>query len=173
MADLNLIPFYCLHDRVLIAHDPDALAKSVHERDLQRRRADGTFNPVDPRCQTWEKLDFEYRNSCRCQADHIGVKLRAIGLDDQATPEAVAEKLACDGVMETLAGMEHRRRIAELILSGWTACTQEEHDAEPAKMKRLKRTPDLIPYARLPEALKDCHRDAVRAIPGYLRTVKR
>jgi voltage-gated potassium channel Kch len=57
----------------------DALARAIHERYISHRQADPSGPAGDPATLPWQQLDSGLKASNRQQADHIDVKLRAIG----------------------------------------------------------------------------------------------
>lgn len=139
----------------------DQLARAIHEDYVQARRADGSHNPADPSHQGWAYLDQGFRNSCRAQADHIEVKLRAVHCRRvaAAAPEKKVTNFTREEV-EILAEMEHARWCAERFLAGWTYGSPKD--------KARKISPDLVPWADLPEPIREYDREAVRRLPEHL-----
>ncbi len=140
----------------------DDLARAVHAGYLRQRRADGTFDEKDPACGDWSRLAEDLRDSSRQQADHIGVKLAALGLKIAAdASEGVVLPELASGQVELLARMEHSRWNADRWLAGW----------RPAREKDVERrlTPCLVPFDELPPKIADYDRQAVRQLPGLLR----
>ena len=109
----------------------------------------------------WEELSEDLRESNRQQADDITAKLRAIGCEPRPAAEREPAAFVFTQVeVEKLAEMEHERWVAERRAAGWMA--GPERDTE------RKITPYLVPYAELPEEVKEWDRQAVRAIPEVL-----
>jgi len=111
--------------------------------------------------QPWEELAEDLRESNRQQTDDIAAKLRAIGCEPRAAagPQPVAFVFT-QAEVEKLTAMEHERWVAERRAAGWVA--GPERDTE------RKITPYLVPYAELPEEVKEWDRQAARAIPEVL-----
>ena len=142
----------------LIEEDQDRLAQALHQ----------DFLDQNPGREPWEILPEEYRESNRQAADHIPVKLRALG-HKRAPLKGRKDPLAAipDDQVETLAEMEHRRWCAERLLAGWVVGPR---GTEPDRIRKIH--PDLVPWADLPPAAKQKDRDQVRAIPKVLGAIK-
>jgi hypothetical protein len=109
----------------------------------------------------WPRLAHDFRESNRQAADHIPVKLRAIGCS--FAKEQQSEKVVAafdEEEIELLAEMEHNRWRAERYLAGWT---KGPDDA------RRKTNPRLVPWEELDDATKKENRKQVAEIPGLLR----
>jgi hypothetical protein len=108
-------------------------------------------------------LNDLYKDSNRQQADHMAIKLRAIGCE--IVPVAVNK--TPDGFefsgdeMELLAQMEHRRWVAERIIEGW------QHAPGPENPHQ-KTSPYLCDWDNLDEAARDKDRESIRHIPEIL-----
>lgn len=139
----------------------DLLARTAHTDYLKRKLAQGERVGARASLREWPELDEFFRESNRQQADHIPVKLRAIGCRTEPTP-------AGDGTggfaftpeeVELLARMEHERWCARHLLEGWRKGARDD----------VARThPCLIPWAELEEPYRDNDRAAVRQIPELL-----
>ena len=58
----------------------ESIARAIHEQFVNKRLGDSIRRPEnDPALQPWEMLREDLRESNRQQADHITIKLRAIG----------------------------------------------------------------------------------------------
>ena len=111
--------------------------------------------------QPWEELAEDLRESNRQQADDIAAKLRAIGCEPRAAAgQQPVAFVFTQAEVEKLTAMEHERWVAERRAAGWVA--GPERDTE------RKITPYLVPYAELPEEVKEWDRQAARAIPEVL-----
>jgi voltage-gated potassium channel Kch len=145
-----------LHERL------DALAEALHKRYVRQRTAEG--RPAsDPSVQPWVRLDESLRNSCRQQADHIPVKLRAIGcFASDVTSGGTVVTSFTDAEVELMSRMEHARWCAERVLAGWTAGPRDHEK---------RTTPYLVPWFELAEDIKEYDREFVRAIPEVLGEV--
>ena len=141
----------CSPDLVLRA-SVDRLARAIHAAYIAAAPPASAVTP-------WADLAETFREACRHQADHIGVKLAMIGLE--AVPCIEPVELGLDAeTMERLAEIEHWRWCVSRWLDGWTL--GETKDAE------RKITPYLVPYSQLSEEIKDYDRDTVRNIPALL-----
>ncbi|MGA7919088.1 MAG: hypothetical protein WCA38_05400 [Candidatus Acidiferrales bacterium] len=139
--------------------DLDRQARALHEHHVRGTSA-------DPKVFTWDAIDDDLLDSNRQAADHIPVKLRAIGChavrkgeDDPGTP---VTKFTPDEV-ELLAKMEHRRWMAERFLAGW---------CPGAKDIENRTSPYLVEWDELkklePKNVQDYDRDLVSILPRVL-----
>ncbi len=136
----------------------DRLAQAMHaEYERSRRIArhgDGSkARPAES--LAWSLLDETFRQASRAAADHLPIKLRAVGrelvpLDDPREPDAAlsAEQL------ESLARIEHDRWMAERLLNGWSFA--------PERDDRALRHNLLVPWEQLPEADRYIDRDMIQ-----------
>ena len=99
------------------------MACTVHEDYVRRRLKEGLAPPDDRSMRQWDQLDDDLIDSNRQFADHIPVKVRALGYHIAAhgsgDPGALVPKLEADEVI-LLGKMEHQRWVAERRLAGWT-----------------------------------------------------
>jgi len=157
----------CCGEDVLENKLNEDLAQAIHgdycvEKSEAIRRKGG-----DPAAELstrkWAELDEGLKDSNRQQADHIDIKLRAIGLERVSTadPRPAVERLGPDEI-ELLAEVEHNRWNAERWLQGWTP---------GARDLKKKVTPYLVPWCELPADIKPYDRTTVGKIPEFLRTV--
>ncbi|NLI77876.1 MAG: hypothetical protein GX442_15740 [Candidatus Riflebacteria bacterium] len=152
----------------------DSLARIIHDEYRRRRLADGDSETTNPSLVSWSRLPEDLRVSNRRQADHIPVKLRALGLTCRPAPERPPDRgTPAPGAttplprlftftpeqVEILSHLEHRRWNADRFLSGWRR--------GPADKPR-RVSPWLVPYEELPEEIKEYDREAVRQIPTLL-----
>jgi hypothetical protein len=143
--------------------DLDAMARFIHEHYLENEGREGRLSARDLAHQAWEHLNDLYKDSNRQQADHIAIKLRAIGVKivpgtGKKTPEGF--EFSRDE-MKLLAQMEHRRWMAERIIEGWQY-------APGPKDPQLKTSPYLCDWDDLDEAARDKDRESIRHIPEIL-----
>jgi hypothetical protein len=138
----------------------DALAGVVHE-DFRRRRIAEGRSSEDPSVAPWEALAPGLQDSNRQQADHIPIKLRAVGLHEGASGARVLQQFTgfSDDEVEQLAVVEHARWVTERRLDGWTLGPADK----PARV-----SPYLVPWSGLPDEVKEWDREAVRNIPALL-----
>jgi voltage-gated potassium channel Kch len=160
IAVFGLLDRLCTRENVL-NEALDLVARTGHERYLARKLAEGEKLGARPALRPWAELDESYRESNRQQADHIPVKLRAVGC--RAVPGAGAPFAFTPEEVELLARMEHARWSARHWLAGWT-WGPVRNDAE--------RVHDcLVPWEQLGEAFRENDRNAVRMIPELLALV--
>lgn len=140
----------------------DTVAREIHHDYTRRRTAEGKSPGELPTMLAWEALDEEFKDSCRQQADHIDVKLRAIGCrrvpQGEATGPVVAEFTAEE--VELMAGMEHQRWCADRRLNGW--------QYGPTRSNTARLHPNLLPWDQLPVSERQYDREFVVEIPHYL-----
>ena len=144
----------------------EALARAIHEQFARDRLAGSQRRPEnDPAVRVWEELFEDIRESNRQQADHVAIKLRAIGcklLAASAAGEAVT-KLAWDEI-ELLAPLEHARWNAERWIANWRYGTPSD--------KKHRISEYLVPWADLPESIRKYDEDSVANIPLLLQQAK-
>lgn len=115
--------------------------------------------------EQWFKQPEDFRESCRQQAAHIHVKLRAVGceavpLNDPRPPvsEFTSDQL------EMLARLEHNRWMAERWIANWQFA--------PGKKDIVRRSnPNLVPWEQLDREIQKYDREFVRLIPRLLEVV--
>jgi len=153
----------------LLHEELDLLARAIHEDYVAKRLAEGR-SPDDDSMQPWEKLDENLKNSSRGAADHIPVKLRAIGCrvvdaDEEASEVGAGELITSfePQEIELLGRMEHARWCAERLLAGWLP----GRDRSPAR----KKTPYLVEWDELTDEVKQYDFDVVAGIPRFLEAV--
>ena len=146
----------------LLGDELDRLARAVHDDYVAKRVAQGV-PMTDPRVAPWGQLSPDVQDSNRQQADHIAVKLRAIGCQVAAEPADSAFAFTSDEV-ELLARMEHARWVADRVLAGWTPGPKDT---------KARRTPYLVPWEALGEQEREWDREPVRNIPSLLARIGR
>ena len=160
-------PFGMLEDtcslEALLHEREDAIAKELH-RDYYEKQLEGGKKPGDrPALVPWEQLLEPFKDSNRRAADHIRVKMRAIGyrVDDlrRDQPRITAFD---DRQVELLARMEHESWCAEWLLQNYSHGPGERDDVK-------KTQPYLLPWEKLNPGVQQWDRAQVRAIPEALR----
>ncbi len=152
--------------KAILNDEQDRLAQVIH-RNYARRQAEAGDTAVDnPFAVRWHALPDEIKNSNRQQADHIPLKLRAIGCTTRPIKDPQATSLFefATAEVELMARMEHERWKAERFLAGWSYAPGPKNPAR-------KTHPDLISYDALPEEVKEIDRHAVRDIPQLLARI--
>jgi predicted dinucleotide-binding enzyme len=148
---------------LLLNEGLDRVARTIHNLQVQRYRDEGKAEG-NPSAAPWEQLSETLKDSNRHQADHIPVKLRAIGCYSSTAPAITdpAVDAFSPAEIELLARMEHARWNAERWLDGWTLGPRD-----PA----AKSSPYLVGWDELTEEIKDYDRAAVRNIPALLSLI--
>lgn len=143
----------------------DRLARGLHAEYLRSRglaRAGAADTSLRPAEKPWEHLDETFRISTRAQADHLPIKLRAIGCEvAPAAGSASGETELTRDEVELLARLEHQRWSAERRLAGWTLA--------PARDDRLQHHNHLVPWDELDESERYIDRDVVTGANRALR----
>jgi len=151
---------------VLLNRILDLQARAIHEDYLAQRIADGGGAPDDPSRVSWLELPERLKDSNRQQADHIAVKLRAVGAEVVAGSGAGGAAFTfSEEEVEVLSQMEHSRWNAERGIAGWRY--------GPVKNAELKTTPYLVDWEDLEENIREYDREAVRRIPALVRSAGR
>lgn len=149
----------CCSFAAIIDEEQDRVAKAIHGRYLRQQTSREDYQPR-PSTQEWPKLAHDYQESNRHAADHIAVKLRAIGcISSREGPGSRDVSVISEIDTEILAQMEHARWCAERYLAGWSL--------GPDDPKR-KTSPHLVPWDSLDEKIKAYDREQVRNIPHML-----
>jgi hypothetical protein len=141
-------------DPALISEDlTERLARLIHEHYLAGCRRRG--EPGAPASlMDWVDLDDTRRHANRMQASDIGAKLHTIGCILIPRVGVGTGFGFRDDELETLAEREHQRWKAEQEKQGWRF--GERYD------DALLRSPYLVDWARLPDAMRVKSRDAVQ-----------
>jgi hypothetical protein len=138
------------------------LARAIHEEYIRVQKNLGQTLATNPSLVPWDDLSEELRESNRCQADHIGVKLRAVGYGIITLTDWTNETLEfLPEEVEIMAEMEHNRWVEERIICGWSY-------APNPKDTEKKTSPYLIPWEELPEDIKEYDRENTRMLPDFL-----
>ena len=157
------LPSNVCSQEIIMGGNLDIQAKAVNSNYLKSLNKDFDVGSEE-KDDNWRSLSQEFKDSNRKAADHIGVKMRGIGLeivpaDDPREPASLYTEQ-----IELLAKLEHRRWCAERKLAGWTDGKE--------KNPKTRQTPHLIDWEPLSDEMKDLDRDAVKAIPDVLNSVE-
>ncbi|MBV9763163.1 MAG: hypothetical protein JO340_21550 [Acidobacteriaceae bacterium] len=144
----------------------DGMARDLHEDYRRRRERDGAPKN-DPTLRPWKDLEEDYMDSNRQAADHIPIKLRAIGCHSAPTASELLEPVKNFTLeeIELLAQIEHLRWNAERFLAGWTF--------GPIRDTIKRTSPYLVAWDELEPRIQEYDREAVRLLPGLLSQVGR
>lgn len=163
LAVFGLLDRTCKFDLV-VGGTHEVLARVIHEDYVRNQEKEGQTPETNPSMVPWEQLPENLKESNRLQADHIGLKLKAIGCGiaplidwDVGAPKIFQENI------ELLAEMEHERWMDERLRDGWQL--GELRDV-PKKVSQY-----LVPWNNLEENIKDYDRLTVRELPVFLAKV--
>jgi TrkA-N domain/RyR domain len=152
----RLLPFGDLAEltapRVLLDEEADLLARAAHEVFLKLPTDNLTANVP------WSNLPEYFKQQNIDFANHIPVKLRALGYDPGA--KNLPDTFSAEEI-ETLAEIEHWRWSLGLKARGWDYGAVQDNSA------RLH--PLLVDWAEIPEDVKERNRNMVRSIPEILK----
>lgn len=105
----------------LLTETDDEWARRLHQAYCNEQDQKEKHDPEHkrkPAHKPWELLAETYRQSNRSSADHIEVKLRAVGRTFTTQNQGVAKPLTNEEI-ELLARIEHNRWWADRALDGW------------------------------------------------------
>jgi len=146
--------------------NPDLLPGGAHEvlarcfQELYRHKqlAAGVTEDQNPAIKPWAQLSEEFQESCRRQADHVGVKLAAIGCRITLLTDWDAESFQfTEEEVETLAKMEHERWMAERLLEGWQPGETRDDAA--------RINPNLRSWDQVSSATQAYNRESMKHLP--------
>ncbi len=139
----------------------EILARAMHEDYVRNEKENGHTAEMNPSIVPWEKLPESLKESNRNQAEHIRVKLDAIGCDIAITTSWDEQPFQFTPVeVELLSRMEHDRFVDERLRAGWTYGDTKDTER--------KTNPTLVPWDQLSEEERDKDRNAVRGLPAFL-----
>ncbi len=151
----------CTHEEIC-GELLDKKAISFHNNYLNKRRKEKDFGKKDADV-LWEELSQEYKDSNRKAADHIGVKMRAIGCEIVENDDPRPEVIISQEELLMLSKLEHNRWNAERSLAGWTY--------HKTRNNSVRKTPDLITWENLTKEIQEYDINAVLSIPEVLASV--
>jgi hypothetical protein len=156
---------FALHERtctIELLFD-ELLARAIHATYVRNRAADGETVASNPSMAPWEALPEHLRESNRRQADHVAVKLEAVGCALAPRIDWVAPLVTfTPDEVERMARMEHERFVAERRAAGWQS-------TDGPKDVARKLAPYLVDWEALPDEIREYDREAVRVIPALAR----
>lgn len=142
--------------------DLERLAHAIHE--LYNEKVLMRYPDKPLKYPDFDGLTDSLKYSNLRQAMDIPEKLRKMDMvmrtvndDGKAVTEIPHE------YVEVLAEQEHEAWVKERIASGWTAGSETD--------EKLKLTPYLIPYNKLPDEIKQLDRDPIENIPVLLARI--
>jgi len=151
----------------IIKEKLDEIAKIIHQNYLTGRKAQNKELYSTPSDRPWDELDDSYKQSNRDQADHLYIKIRALGLNikEGLYKESLAEKIKTSirnkNQLEILSKMEHCRWNANRWLEGYRYGPGDKNII-------LKTNCYIVPWEDLEEKVKQYDRDAVELMPKII-----
>jgi hypothetical protein len=138
------------------------IAKAIHADYCAKRKAEGQTVEKNPNLVSFKELTDDIREANIDSARTIPRKLKLLGIRLQkAQSGANHEKLELSpDEIEKLSQWEHARWNWQKIMQGWVY--------GPVKSEATKTHPCLLPWANLPEEIREYDRENVRQIPGFL-----
>ena len=145
---------------LLLGGTHEILARAIHEEYVRQQSESGETPQTNPSMVPWDTLPESLRESNRRQADHISVKLKAVGCGIAPLTDWDAEFMQfTPDEIELMARMEHERFVEERLRGGWRI--------GPKDLAK-KASPHLVPWEQLPEEIKELDRNPVRGLPRFL-----
>jgi serine/threonine protein kinase len=141
----------------LLHESEDLLAQSFHQDYERQRRNEGVPDSKNP---GWSELEEDFRDSNRQAADHIDIKLRALGYYRAPIQSNMERSLLTEAQVVLLAKIEHLRWTAERLLGGWRW--------GPERLDGKKVHPCLVPWDELPAQQQTKDIEQINAIPIIL-----
>lgn len=143
----------------------EILARAIHESYRDRQEEKGETRETNASMVPWDQLPENLKESNRRQADHIGIKLKAIGcsIAPMTDWDAKPFKFSKEEI-DLMARMEHERWMSERLQAGWTFKEKEKNIEK-------KTSPDLVPTEKLTEDAKELDQNPVEDLPIYLAKV--
>ncbi len=127
----------------------ELVGKAIHDAYEAYAVAQGEQTTATP----WESLWDPFRESSRVAADHLVIKLTALGyrLREESSDGAPSGGFEIDdpSKLQLLSEMEHYRWVAERLLAGWRYVPKGGSPEEIKKNKLQKRNHNLVPWASL------------------------
>lgn len=172
------------HRGLLSAGKFEAIARAIHAAYVRERERAGQTPQANPSLVPWDQLPEVLRASNYEQAQHIGVKLRALGYDiERATGDGRAVTEFSEDEIELMAEMEHDRWMRAMVRNGFSYESEAGGKTHKALLPWQKLSPEerarrytpeedrAIGQEALPEEQKRKDREAVVKIPSLLAAV--
>ena len=147
-------------ERIIVGNELDMMARLIHEEYLAKRKKEGTLDRKKPSHLEWENLPEVFKEANRQQADHIDVKLRALGYVRKKDVSPGAVRSFSKKELEILGKMEHYRWNAEKYLNDWVLGEDREK----------LQSPYLVSWEELSEDIREYDREAAKTIPSILKS---
>lgn len=152
----------CTPEFLLGETTSEVIACAIHDDYVRDQRAKGETRETNSSVVGWDELPESLKESNRRQADHFGVKLRAVGCETEPRGKETEPLFEFSPQeVEAMAKMEHDRWSAERLFEGWTYAPGEKNSAR-------KTSPYLVTWPELSEEIKEFDRNTVRGLPAFL-----
>lgn len=156
---VNLLEQSCSYQQVFNTQQ-DLLAQAIHKNYVSCQTELGESIVTNSSLVEWKALLETLKDANRNQADHLLIKCRLLTGKNNPSAEEVASTLSVDNI-EKLARIEHKRWVAEKLLSGWRY-------TDGKKDTNLRLSPLLIDWGQLSESEKQKDRDTIINMPSLL-----
>lgn len=148
----------CQEDAIAADSIVGRAARAIHERYRAEASRRGESIEVNPSMKPWVDLAPHLKESNLAQAEHVSVKLAALGATLTTSPPPIPFAFADDAEVLRLAKMEHMRWVEEREAAGYRYGPRREG----------MRHPDLVDWLNLSENSKQKDIDAIRNLPDLL-----
>jgi voltage-gated potassium channel Kch len=173
-SGLHLHTFGALEDiftpSALMYEEQDRLAQEIHLEYLNTAKQRCLKNklpfPNKPSQIEWENLDENYKDSNRQVADHIPVKLRALGLHIVSIKESTKRSSDFNEAdILLLSRMEHNRWCCEKRLDNWTYGVPFD--------EKKKIHDNICPWLKLAVDIQSFDKEQVKLISSFLEKMRK
>ncbi len=147
--------------KLLLNRERETLAQAFHEDYVAKRLAEGK-PATRPNMREWSSLSWDLQDSNFQGADHLPVKLRAIGCRAESLGQGTAVGEFDPEEIEVMARMEHARWYAERSIAGWRPGPTDHEE---------KVSVSLVDWDELPDDVREYDRQMVRCIPAVLALI--
>lgn len=146
----------------LLGGTHEVIARAIHEEYLRHQKEAGEATDIHHFMVDWDDLSEDLKKSNRSQADHIEVKMNAVGCGIQPLTdwEAASFEFLPEEI-ELMAELEHERWYEERRQKGWSY-------APGGKNIKKKTSPHLVSWDDLSGEIKEYDRNMVRNFPSFL-----
>jgi hypothetical protein len=132
----------------------------IREAEVKGNSKDADAHRAKPAYRPWDELTEEQKDVNRLAADHLRIKVRAVGLAGlEGCQLAEAWRLLDGQAVDILCRMEHERWAAPYRLAGWKYGPRCDE-------RRIHH--NLVPYDDLNEDTKKYDLEQVMQVPNYL-----
>ncbi|BAI62456.1 hypothetical protein MCP_2384 [Methanocella paludicola SANAE] len=147
---------------ILMGGTREAIATAIHEEYVRSQASQGFTPEKNPSMVPWEKLPETLRESNRHNADHVLVKLAAMGCGIELLTDPAALDFRFSGEeIEKMAVIEHDRWCDERLGQGW------KYAPGPKDIEK-KTSPYLVHWDKLSEEIREYDRNVIRGLPVAL-----